>query len=46
MPPSPLLPPHGPHMPFVLPGATMHEVPGQQSALLVQAPQLGTQAEP
>ena len=35
-------PPHGPHIPRVLPGATVHDDPGQQSALLVQAPHAAT----
>jgi hypothetical protein len=37
-------PPHGPQIPWVLPGWTSHEVPGQQSALLVHAPQAAMQA--
>jgi hypothetical protein len=35
-------PPHGPHIPRVLPGATVHDDPGQQSALLVHVPQAAT----
>jgi hypothetical protein len=34
-----LLLPQGPQVPFVVPGAMLHDVPGQQSALLVHAPQ-------
>jgi hypothetical protein len=34
--------PHGPQIPCVLPDGWMHEVPGQQSADVVQAPQLAT----
>jgi hypothetical protein len=37
-------PPQGPQMPWTLPGCTSQEVPGQQSALLVQAPQALMQA--
>lgn len=33
-----LLPPHGPHTPRELPAGRMHDVPGQQSALLVHRP--------
>ena len=32
-------PPQGPQMPCVLPWGTSQDVPGQQSALLVHAPQ-------
>jgi hypothetical protein len=42
-PPELLPPPHGPQTPCELPGAMMHDVPGQQSALLVQPPQAATQ---
>jgi hypothetical protein len=35
---------HGPQVPCVLPTAMMHVSPGQQSALTVQAPHVGTQA--
>jgi hypothetical protein len=42
-PPEELPPPHGPQTPAEAPGAMMHEPPGQQSALLVQAPQAATQ---
>src|ERR1700722_18726704 len=43
-PPSGWLPlPQGPHVPCVLPSDISHEVPGQQSALLVQPPQAETQ---
>jgi hypothetical protein len=35
---------HGPQVPCVLPTATMHVSPGQQSALTVQAPHEGTHA--
>jgi hypothetical protein len=42
----PLLePPQGPQMPCVLPEGMTHEEPGQQSALLVHEPQLGTHAD-
>jgi hypothetical protein len=34
----------GPHVPWVLPVGTTHMEPGQQSALMVHAPHLGTQA--
>src|SRR5262249_16025324 len=34
-----LLLPHGPQVPFVVPAAMLHDVPGQQSALLAPAPQ-------
>jgi hypothetical protein len=36
-----LLPPQGPQTPRALPGGRTHEVPGQQSALLVQPPHAG-----
>ena len=42
----PVLPPHGPQMPWVLPGATTHDVPAQQSALSVQAPHAEMHAVP
>lgn len=35
-------PPQGPQTPSALPMGTMHEVPPQQSALLVHLPQAGT----
>ena len=35
---------HGPQVPAVLPIATMQVSPGQQSALTVHWPQVGTQA--
>src|SRR4051794_18397006 len=35
---------HGPQMPLVPPTGTTHVSPGQQSALMVHAPQLGTHA--
>ena len=39
LPPDDELPvPQGPHVPFVLPGAALHVVPGQQSLLVVHAP--------
>ena len=34
--------PQGPHVPWVLPAGSSHAVPGQQSALLEQAPHAGT----
>ena len=38
-----LLPPHGPlQTPDVLPTASSHVSPGQQSALVLHAPQAGT----
>ena len=40
------LPLHGPQTPTALPAAITQDEPGQQSALLVQAPQLWTQAVP
>ena len=33
-----LLVPQGPHVPFVLPGAALHVLPGQQSLVVVHAP--------
>jgi hypothetical protein len=39
-----VLGPHGPQVPEVLPDATSHAEPGQQSALLVHVPHLGTHA--
>jgi hypothetical protein len=41
-----LLVPHGPHVPFVLPGATLHVVPAQQSLVVVHAPPHAMHAEP
>jgi hypothetical protein len=41
-----LEPPQGPQTPSALPGARMQLVPGQQSALTVHLPQLGTQGPP
>jgi len=41
-----LLVPQGPHLPFVLPGATLHVVPAQQSLVAVHAPPHETHAEP
>ena len=41
-----LLVPQGPHVPFVLPGATLHVVPAQQSLVVVHAPPHVTHAEP
>jgi hypothetical protein len=35
-----------PHVPTVLPCGTMHELPGQQSAVTVQLPDVGTQILP
>src|SRR5262249_17011207 len=37
-PPSPALPPQGPQTPCAVPPATMQQVPGQQSAVLVHRP--------
>ena len=37
---------HGPQVPIVLPTATMHVSPSQQSALVVQGPQFGTHVPP
>jgi hypothetical protein len=39
---APPVPPHGPQAPCVLPAETMHDAPGQQSALLVHAPHAAT----
>jgi hypothetical protein len=39
-------PPQGPHTPLVDPGATEHDVPGQQSALVVHEPQAATHCCP
>jgi hypothetical protein len=36
----------GPHTPSALPTGTMHDPPGQQSALTVHLPQTGTQLPP
>jgi hypothetical protein len=36
------LPPHGPQIPAALPACVTQDVPGQQSALLVQPPHAGT----
>jgi hypothetical protein len=41
-----LLVPQGPHAPFVLPGATLHVVPGQQSLVVVHAPPHETHVPP
>jgi hypothetical protein len=38
--------PHGPQIPCVLPGGRTHDVPGQQSALLVQPPHAGMHTLP
>src|SRR5689334_22849748 len=35
-----------PHLPLAAPGSMMHVPPKQQSALVVQDPSVGTQAEP
>jgi hypothetical protein len=43
---DPLDPPHGPQIPCVLPGGRTHDVPGQQSALLVQPPHAGMHCMP
>jgi hypothetical protein len=40
----PPVPPHGPQIPCALPAGMTHDEPGQQSALFVHAPQLGTHA--
>jgi hypothetical protein len=41
------LPPgHGPHTPSALPTATLQVSPGQQSALTLHLPQVGTQVPP
>jgi hypothetical protein len=42
VPPSPPAPPHGPQTPLVLAGAMTQLEPGQQSALVLQSPQVGT----
>ena len=39
-------PPHGPQIPCVLPAGMEHDVPGQQSAVVLQAPHDGTHALP
>jgi hypothetical protein len=39
-------PPQGPHTPSALPMGTMHVSPGQQSALTVHLPHVGTQVPP
>jgi hypothetical protein len=39
-------PPQGPHTPAVLPGIAEHVEPGQQSAVVVQGPQLDTHDVP
>ena len=36
----------GPQVPIVLPTGTTHDSPTQQSALVVQVPQFGTQGPP
>jgi hypothetical protein len=47
LPPDDELPvPHGPHVPFVLPGAMLHVVPGQQSLVVVHAPPHETHVPP
>jgi hypothetical protein len=47
LPPSPGgVPPHGPQMPCVAPAAIAHDVPGQQSALLVHPPHAAMQLVP
>lgn len=38
--------PQGPHVPFVLPSATLHEVPGQQSLVVVHGPPHETHVPP
>jgi hypothetical protein len=40
------LPLHGPQTPAALPAAMTQDEPAQQSALLVHAPQVGTQELP
>ena len=40
-----MVPPQGPQVPRLLPAGRLHEVPGQQSADVVQAPQLPTHIE-
>jgi hypothetical protein len=45
VPASPPLPLHGPQTPCVAPTGAMQLSPGQQSALIVQPPQAGTQLE-
>jgi hypothetical protein len=39
-------PPQGPHTPLVDPGGSAHDVPGQQSAFVVQAPQAAMHCVP